>query len=225
MFAATTTRPDLAFTVSTLSQFNCDPRVIHLRAAGRALRYLVDTAQFVLRYCSQEGVALQGFTDADWAGEADGRSRSASVFKVAGGAISWQSRKQEGVATSTTEAEYKSLSEGAKEAIWLRRLMEELQGTNQEPVPLHCDNQSALALTSNPVLHQRTKHFRVSWHFVRDAVGCGEVRVLYVRTHLQDADLLTKALPGSKHKDNVRRIGLVSGTQSGRAQMLWGLLT
>jgi len=240
-YAATAARPDLAFTVSTLAQDSSDPRVIHMNAAARALRYLVDTAHFVLRFHRESGSELVGYTDSDWASEADAQSRAAYVFKVGGGAVSWASKKLEGVADSTTVAEYKALTQGAKEAIWLRQLCGELrQGTDpiplrgstsaakeaSKPMTLHCDNQSALKLAHNPILHQRTKHVKVAWHFIREAIKDGDVKVEFVRTALQDADILTKALDGAKHKNNRFRLGLVpkTGMKTGLASVLQGLL-
>jgi hypothetical protein len=185
----------------------------------------VDTSGFVLRYDKQQYLELQGFTDADWGSEADGKSRAAYVFKLAGGAVSWQSKKLEGIATSTAEAEYKALSEGAKEAIWLRRLLTELGVGGQDAILLQCDNESAISLAHNPVMHQRTKHIKIAWHFVRVAVKSGEVCLQFVRTHLQDADILTKALNGPKFKDNRERIGLLPRAAMGHSSLCWGLIS
>jgi hypothetical protein len=211
MYAATATRPDLSFTVSTLAQASSDPRVIHMRAAVRALRYLVDTAHFVLRFSREHGSEVVGYTDSDWASEADGQSRAAYVFKLAGGAVTWASKKLESIADSTTVAEYKALSHGAKEAIWIRQLFGELKQSTP-PITLRCDNQSTIKLAHNPVQHQRTKHVKVTWHFIRQAIKDGDVLVEFVRTASQDADMLTKALDGKRHRDNRERLGLLSKT-------------
>ena len=90
--------------------------------------------------------------------------------------------KLEGVAPSTTEAEYKALTEGAKEAIWLKKLYRELGVGNGRPIQLHVDNQSAISLAHNPVMHQRTKHIKIYYHFIRDAIQEGDVNVSFVRT-------------------------------------------
>ncbi|CAI7842659.1 unnamed protein product, partial [Closterium sp. NIES-54] len=126
MYAAVTTRPDMSFTVNTLAQSCVAPRDIHMHVALRALRYLVDTADRVIRYERQGGEQVVGYTDPDWGGETDGKSRSAYIFKLGGGAISWYSKRQDSVAASVSEAEYKTLSEGTKEAIWLRSLLVEM---------------------------------------------------------------------------------------------------
>jgi hypothetical protein len=182
-----------------------------MAAAVRALRYFVDTADMVLHYDREMEAELVGFTNSDWANEADGKSRAAYVFKLAGGAVSWSSKKLDGISDSTTVAEYKALSFGAKEAIWLRQLMGELKQSTKA-ITLCCDNQSAIKLSHNPAMHQRTKHVKLAWHFIREAIKDGDVVVKFVRTAVQDADMLTKALDGPKHRDNRQRIGLLPKT-------------
>jgi hypothetical protein len=226
MYAATAARPDLSFTVSTLAQASADPRAIHMKAAVRALRYLVDTADMCLRYDGHLGHEVVGYTDADWASEADGQSRAAYVFKLAGGAITWATKKVESISDSTSVAEYKALTLGAKEAIWLRQLMGELKQSTKA-ITLMCDNQSSIKLAHNPVHHQRTKHVKVAWHFIRQAIKDGDVTVEFVRTLLQDADIFTKALDGPKHKANRERLGLLSPSTRrslGLSSLLEGVL-
>lgn len=224
MFAAVTTRPDLSFAVNTLAQWSIEPKQIHMLAAKRALRYLTDTAARVIRYSRQSGESLLGYTDSDYASERDAKSRAAYVFKLGGGAVSWYSKKLDGVSDSTTEAEYKALSQGAKEAIWLKRLLAEMHVGNGGAIPLYCDNESAISLAHNPVLHQRTKHINVAWHFVRYAVRQQEVVVEPVRSHLQDADMLTKALPTQKLNDNLERIGMAVKKDVARVSFASGIV-
>jgi hypothetical protein len=208
MFAATTCRPDLCFTVSTLAQASADPRRIHMTAAVRALRYLIDTKHFVLRYDRRMGAEVVGYSDADWASEADAKSRAAFVFKLGGGVFGWASRKLQSISTSTTVAEYKALSEAAKEAVWLKQLLEEI-GQGQDAIVLHCDNQSSIKLSCKlSRLNQKIKHLKVAWHFIKQAVEDGDVQVDFVRSAQQDADMLTKALDGPRHRDNRGRVGL-----------------
>jgi hypothetical protein len=208
MFAATAARPDMAFTASVLAQASADPRAIHMGAAVRALRYMVDTRDLALRYHRDMGSKVLGYTDSDHANEADGLSRAAFVFELGGGAFSWSSKKLKGVATSTTEAEYKALSAGAKEATWLQMLLKEL-GVEHGPIELRCDNQSAHKLAEKKSkLNLKTKHVKLAWHYVKEAIREQDVCVAFVRTGQQDADMLTKALDGPKFKDNRERIGL-----------------
>jgi hypothetical protein len=228
MFAATTARPDLSFTASFLAQASADPRQLHMDAAVRALRYLVDTMHFVLRFDREQGVEVVGFTDSDWASdERDSLSRAAFVFKLAGGAFDWCSRKLPGVSTSSTVAEYKALSEGAKEATWIRQLLEEL-GYPTGPIAVFCDNEAAVKLANKrSKLNQKVKHLRISWHFIKNAIADGEVQVQGVRTGQQDADMLTKSLDGPKFKDNRERVGVRPATAQrlGLGALVQGILS
>ena len=186
---------------------------------------LVDTADIVLRYDRDADAELVGCTDSDWGNEPDGKSRAAYLFKLAGGVMSWSSKRLEGIADSTTVVEYKALSFRAKEAILLRQLMGELKQSTQA-ITLCCDNQSAIKLSQNLTMHQRTKHVKLAWHLVTEAVKDGDVVVKFVRTAVQDADMLTKALDGPKHKDNRQRIGLLpkTGERTGLSAFLEGEL-
>ena len=81
--------------------------------------------------------------------------------------ISWQSKKQTSVARSSTEAEYRSLAHTSADIAWIRQVLQDLKvSLPQQPV-LHCDNLSAIALSSNPVYHSRNKHLDIDFHFVR----------------------------------------------------------
>jgi hypothetical protein len=94
-------------------------------------------------------------------------------------------------------------------------------------ITLMCDNQSSIKLAHNPVHHQRTKHVKVAWHFIRQAIKDGDVTVEFVRTLLQDADIFTKALDGPKHKANRERLGLLSPSTRrslGLSSLLEGVL-
>ncbi|CAI7885703.1 unnamed protein product [Closterium sp. NIES-54] len=112
----------------------------------------------------------------------------------------------------------------AKEAIWLRSLLAEMHVGDGGAIPLLCDNEAAVSLAHNPVLHQRTKHIKVAWHFVRDAVRQQEVEVHSVRSHLQDADMLTKALPSLQLHENLERIGKRVMAAKARASFAGGVV-
>ena len=91
--------------------------------------------------------------------------------------------------------------------MWLKHLMGEL-GLQIQKITLFCDNQAALQVSKNPVQHHKTRHFKLSWHFMRQLHESGQIVVEFVRTALQDADVLTKALSVSLHKTTVERLGL-----------------
>ena len=119
------------------------------------------------------------------------------MFIIAGGAMSWVSKLQTIVALSTTEVEYMIATQGCKDAIWMKKLMEEL-GHKQEKIPLYCDSQSALHIARNPTFHSRTKHIDVQYHFVREVVEDGSVDFQKVHTKENSADALTKPVNTDK---------------------------
>lgn len=126
MYLLVASRPDIANTVSRLAQFTSKPRKCHWIAAKRVLRYLAGTAEIGLVY-SRTNNLLFGYANADWGGcTIDRRSYTGYVFLLSGAAITWKSQKQRTVALSSTEAEYISLAEAAKEALYLRNLLHEL---------------------------------------------------------------------------------------------------
>ena len=210
MYLDTCTRPDLAFTVSMLSQFNTCYGRPQVEAAKRALRYLLRTKAFGLVYhggCT----TLVGYVDADWASNAvDRRSYTGYAFSLGGAAVSWEARKQRTVALSSTEAEYMALSDGAKEAIYLRRLLNGItQLVSGEPVVINNDNQGSHKLARNPVFHSRTKHIDVRHHFIRGALEDGHISLEYMATEDMPADICTKGLHGPAHQRCASRLGIV----------------
>lgn len=139
---------------------------------------------------------MLGYTDADWAGDAyDRKSTTGYLFLSGSTPVTWNSKKQPTVALSSTEAEYMAITEGTKEAVWLRRLFGELKVQNlKKPTTIHGDNQGSLNLAHNPVYHGRTKHIEVKHHFIREKIISKEISLEYVPTTEQLADILTKAL-------------------------------
>ncbi|KAJ9509836.1 hypothetical protein QJQ45_011575 [Haematococcus lacustris] len=186
------TRPDIAFAVGALARHMSAPTKQHWAAACSVLCYLKGTADQGLLFGGVSG--LQGFSDADYAGDKDtARSTTGYIFTLNGGAISWSSRLQPTVAMSTAEAEYMAASSAAKEALWLRKLMRDLQ-LDASCVHLGCDNQAAIQLLHNPMATSRAKHIDVHHHFVRERISRGEVAFHYCHTSSMLADILTKPL-------------------------------
>ena len=192
-YASTATRPDIAAAVGTLSRYMSNPSKAHWMAVKRILRYLKGTMSYGLKFSDSENDKVVGFADADWAGDVDSRcSTSGYVFQIRSSTVSWCSRKQATVAKSTTEAEYVSLSLATQEAIWLRRLMNDLGNRMISPTS---PNQGAIQLSRNPKFHNRTKHIDVCYHFVRERVASNEIVVDYCPTQDMMADIMTKGLP------------------------------
>ncbi|CAA7024020.1 unnamed protein product [Microthlaspi erraticum] len=165
-----------------------------------------DMAYSRISYRNRGDFVVRGYCDSDYAGDQDQRrSITGMVFTAGGNTISWRSTLQKIVALSSTEVEYVSLSEAVKEGVWLKRFAEEL-GFSQESVEIHCDSQSAIALSKNAVHHERTKHVTVKYHFIRDLISCGEVKVLKIPTAYNPADIFTKVLSVFKLREALKML-------------------
>jgi len=207
MYASVSTRPDISFTMSTLSQFLDNPGPAHWEAVKQVFRYLLGTKNWGLTFGGRKE-GLEGYTDADGALQEHRRTISGYAFIIDGGAISWSSRKQELITLSTTEAEYVASTHAAKEAIWLRNFIGEVFAPLTSPTTLHCDNQSAIAIATNGNFHARTKHIDICYHFIRFIVENGSLKLVYCPTDDMTVDTLTKALPSSKAKHFATSLGL-----------------
>ena len=135
---------------------------------------------------------IVGWTDSDWAGDVDSRhSVGGFVFDVAGGCVSWSSKKQVSITTSSVEAEYVASANATKEAVWLRTLLKEVGYPQSQATIVHADNQGAIALAQNPTSHSRAKHINIRF---RERIERNEIKLQYISTHQVVADILTKAL-------------------------------
>jgi hypothetical protein len=193
----TATRLDLTYAVSLISRFMEAPTELHYQAVRKILRYLKGTLDYGLFYKKRksERHELVGFSDSDYTGDVDDcKSTSGYVFLLSGAAVSWSSKKQPVVTLSTTEAEFIAAVSCACQGIWLRRILEEVKYTQQGPIMLFCDNSSTIKLSKNPVLHGRSKHIDVRFHFLRDLTKEGKVELVHCRSVEQIADILTKPL-------------------------------
>lgn len=173
-----------------------EPHEDHFTAVKRVLRYVAGTQGQGIRYLkSERQCKLVGFSDADMAGDADDRkSTSGYIFFLGGNPVAWQSAKQRVVALSSCEAEYIAATTATCQGIWLSRLLTDLLGEEATKPELFVDNQSAIALSRNPVHHDRSKHIDVRYHFIRQCVDEGSILLSYIETEQQLADILTKAL-------------------------------
>ncbi|GFH18455.1 reverse transcriptase Ty1/copia-type domain-containing protein [Haematococcus lacustris] len=192
LYLSCCTRPDITYAVGALARYMSSPTQQHWTAARAILSYLKGTADQGLVF--GEAAELQGYCDADYAGDKDtARSTTGYVFAMNGAAISWSSRLQPTVAMSTAEAEYMAASSAVKEGLWLRKLMQDLQLPG-DCTSIMCDNQAALQLLHNPIASARAKHINVHHHFARERVARGEVSFSYCSTASMVADIMTKPL-------------------------------
>lgn len=201
MYLAVGTRPDISFAVGNVSRYMDKPAAAHVNAVKRILKYIKGTSDTGIQFDCGGDLEFIGYSDADYAGDVETRrSTSGYVFMFGGGVISWGSERQKSVALSTTESEYMAASHAIKELVWLGRLLAELSPIRMDAPIFYMDNQSAIRLVKNPEYHKRTKHIDVRYHFIREKFEDGMFDLKYVETNEQLADVMTKALPGAKHR-------------------------
>ena len=192
------TRPDLSFITNILGQQMSKPTKFHWELGLKTLRYLKGTIEFKLNYNRANNLQLTGYADADWGNAPDRKSQSGYVFYMSANSspISWSSRKQNLVATSTCDSEYVALSEAVSECLWLQQLIKDinLKGVQSRPANMLCDNTPAISLAANPCYHKKSKHIDIKHHHVRDHISQGTITLNHVPTDENIADGYTKAL-------------------------------
>lgn len=185
------------------------PRESHGIAMKQCLRYLKGTASLGLKFGRTSLPRLIGYSDSSHnIDQNDGKSTAGHIFYLGQSPITWCSYKQDVVALSSCEAEFMAGTEAAKQAIWLQELLSEITGELSDKVIIRIDNQSAIALTKNPVFHGRSKHIHRRYHFIRECVENGQIEVEHVPGNEQKADILTKALGRIKFKEMRDLIGV-----------------
>nr|KAE8934158.1 hypothetical protein PF009_g15856 [Phytophthora fragariae] len=199
MYLATSTRPDLAFALSQLCRFVAKPSHKHVGALKRVLRYFAGTENYGITYTRQaaelKSVVLEGYCDSDWGNDPETRkSTTGLVFTLAGGAVSWMSRRQTIVALSTAEAEYVAACEAAMEAVSESNILQEILPQQDVKLRIGMDSQAALVMATNPTYSRRTRHIELRWHCVREQVEKGVIDLHKVCGDVNPADMFTKPL-------------------------------
>lgn len=193
MYAVCGTRPDLCVSVCFLSRYQHCASVMLYKALKRILRYIKGTLNYSLVYNST-CTELQGFVDADWAGDTrDRKSTTGYLFKIFDCTVVWCCKKQLSVSLSSTESEYVALSMAITEACWLKNLLFDFDVIHSEVI-LFEDNQSAIKLVYNNENNKRLKHLDIRYHFIMDKIREKCISVKYIKTQDNLADLLTKPL-------------------------------
>ena len=188
------TRPDIAFAVTKLAQYAANPSKEHLKRALYICRYLAGTPKYRLTYNGESGEGISACTNSDWGSDStQRRSQSGYIVRMAKGLISWTSCAQKTVALSSIEAEYMALSDCSCQVVWMHTLLGEL-GYHLKAIPVCSDNQGSIFIASNPVTEKRSKHIDIHYHYIREVISDGCVKVYFIPGDDNPADLLTKNL-------------------------------
>jgi hypothetical protein len=199
MYAMVCSRPDLSHAISVVARYMSNPGKEHWKAIQWIFRYLHGSSSACLCFGkSRDG--LDGYVDSDYSGDLDRRrSLSGYVFTVGDCVVSWKARLQNSVALSNTEAEYMVIAEVTKKALWLKGIYSLLCGI-KSCITIHCDIQSAIYLTKDQMITEKSKHIDIRYHFFRDIIEKGLVKVCEISTHNNPADMnmMTKHVPVAK---------------------------
>nr|GEV67465.1 hypothetical protein [Tanacetum cinerariifolium] len=195
--------------VPNSNPFFSSPKDVHLHAAIHLLKYLKGTASKGLFYPIQPHLQVTGFTDADWASCLMTRKSLIGYCIFLGHSlVSWKTKKQATVSRYSTEAEYRSMGTTTCELLWLSFLLKDLHMPVKLPITLFCDNKSAQQIAGNPCFHERTKHMDIDSHFTRENVQDGFLQTAFIPSHLQLADIMTKALNSVQHSFLAAKLGV-----------------
>lgn len=186
------------------------PYKSHVNIAFRLLRYLKNSPGMGIHITNSNSLDLIGFVDADWAKCLfSRRSVTGYLVYLGGSLVSWKSKKQSTISCSSTKSEYRALRSITCELIWILKLLHDLGIKTNLPVDIFCDNESAIKLALNPVFHEKTKHFEIDLHFVREKIENGILKVNKIVSSNQNADILTKSLGSVQHEYIVNRLNMI----------------
>ncbi|KAA0051190.1 gag/pol protein [Cucumis melo var. makuwa] len=210
MYAMLCTRPDICYSVGIVSRYQFKLGRDHWTTVKNILKYLRRTKDYMFVYGSKD-LILTGYTNSDFQTDKDARkSTLGSVFTLNGGAVVWRSIKQSCIVDSTMEAEYVAACEAAKETVWLKKFLTDLEVVlNMHlPITLYCDNSGAVANSREPKSHKRGKHIERKYHLIREIVHQGDVIETKISSEQNMADPFTKALTAKVFESHLHGLGL-----------------
>ena len=179
-----------------------------LMPSSLPFRYLVGSSSQGILLASSCVATLTAYCDSEWAGCPNTRKSTTGYCIFLGHSpISWKSKRQNIVARSSAEAEYRAMTLTTCEVVWLSSLLKDLGIKQLTTAKLHCDNKVALAIAANHVLHERTKHVEIDCHFIRDNIKAGLLTTSHVSSQNQIADIFTKILPLQQHQNLMAKLG------------------
>ncbi|GJQ91440.1 retrovirus-related pol polyprotein from transposon TNT 1-94 [Tanacetum coccineum] len=206
----TASRPDIQFLTCLCARYQANPKESYLIAVKRIFRYLKGTPSLGLWYPKCSGFDLKGYSDSDYAGcNMDRKSTSGACQLLGGKLVCWSAKKQQSVAMSSAEAEYVAAAGCCANILWMKSQLTDYD-IIYEKVPIFCDNTSAIAISNNPVLHSRTKHIDIRYHFIRDHILKGDIELHFIPTQYQLADIFTKPLDEPTFKRLIVELGMLN---------------
>jgi hypothetical protein len=207
----TTSRPDIMQVVGMVGRYQSAPKQSHLVAVTRIFKYLKGTMTYGLWYPRNQNFQLTAYSDADWANCVDERkSTSGGAFFLGDSLVAWISKKQGSISLSTTQEEYIVVATCCTQILWMIQTLADLKVAYTDPIPLHCDNISAISLSKNHVLHSKSKHIPIKYHFLREQVTNKIVQVSYIPSIEQIVDIFTKSLATTPFGYLRKKLGVIT---------------
>ena len=190
--------------------YQANPKESHMIALKRIIKYDKTTSEFGVWYSKDTNDVLAGYSDVDWAGNADDRKgTSGGCFYVGKNLVFWISKKQNFISLSTAKAEYIAAGSRCTQLLWMQKLLHDY-GICQEYLTIYCDNTNAINISKNLVQHSRTKHTEIQHHFIRNLVKDGTLTLEFIHTDDQKADLFTKPSDSKRFEFLCQNIGVIS---------------
>ena len=181
--------PDITYVVHKLSQFSSNPCELHLKDVHHLLQYLKQSPSQGLFFLALSSLQIKAFTNADWGSCSDSRKSTTGFCIFLGDSlVSWKSKKQPTISHSSTKVEYRAMATTTFKLLWLQQLLADFVVPLDQPMLLFCDNQAAIHIGTNSTFYERTKHIEIDYHFVKDNVTVGVLRLMPIRTQHQLAD-------------------------------------
>ena len=163
-----------------VSRFMESPKYSHWKMSERILRYVAGTLNFGLWYTQSDDNHLSSYRDNDFAGSLDDRKNtSGHAFHPGMNLISWASKKKSIVSISSAEEEYVATPSASCQAVWMRRILNDMSHIENEPTPIFRDNTLAISLSKNRVFHKKINHIDTRFHFIRELVNNGEITLQF----------------------------------------------
>jgi hypothetical protein len=213
-WVANFTRPDISPALSLLSSRMRNPTTDDYHAVRGVAHYLANTKDLGLTYTVQTRIESSpappvGYSDASHNDHPDGSSTGGQVITWLGGAVPYRSKKHLPVDRATGQSEYTEAAHASADLVFVRNILSELGVPYADPFTLHVDNNSALAFADTDTNSPKSKHFRLRYHFIRDAISAGLVKVQKIGSIDQLADLFTKSLLAVDFAPFRRQLGLI----------------
>jgi hypothetical protein len=195
----TTSHPNIMHSIGMVGRYQATPKQSYLLTAKRIFRYLKGTMDYGLWYPRNQNFQLSVYSNVDWANCVDERkSTSGGAFLLGYSLVSWLNKKQGSISLSTTEAKYIAASTYCTQVLWIIQKLEDLEVKYIAPIPIHCDNTTAISLSKSLLFHSNTKHIPIKYHFLREQVTNTVVALHYIPSKDQIGDIFTKPLAKSQ---------------------------